>query len=185
MRPALFAIVAAALASTACTRTPTTSAPSPAPTTKAESPSEPPHADEARKAVRDFHVALASGKIDEQTQALTRILCKPKDIEALFPKHERFWGVLTFGLHGIEDDLPKIGRTAAAQGEIKSIRIVDLRRSGGSSLTSKVAADIPIYQAVVEYKSKKFSFDPLFYVNGRWIWFPNAEKLAAVLPAEK
>jgi len=175
----------AALLPIACSRTPATSSPPAAPTVAAQpaKESEPSQANEVKKAARDFHKALTSGNRDEQRPALAKILCTQKDIETLFPKHQQFWGVIAFGLMGIEDDLEKVGKETARHGEIKSIRVVDLRKSGSPTFTSKLAKEVPIYQVIFEYETTKVAFDPIFYVNGRWAWFPNLEKIAAVLPA--
>jgi hypothetical protein len=157
----------------------------PAAAAPAPLPKQPlPHEAELRTAVESFHNALASTDAENQSRALAAVKCKKSDIQKIFPKHERFWGVIELGLFGLEEDLAKVSAEVKGYGPVRSLRFVDLRETGEQWVVAKVSADVQVAQVIIECEHKKVSMDPLLYVNGRWVWFPNLAKIAAVLPKE-
>lgn len=186
----LAALVLGMLALPACDRNSKT--PQAQDTTKTaaeESPKvqpESPQQKSLKAAVRAFHEGLASADKEQQKKALAAILCTKKDIEAMFPGREQYWGILEIGTMGQADDTDKYAQDAAGRGAIKSISAIDLRTQGdrdASVVVSKIAKGLPAYRANIECEKDQVRLDPLIFVNDRWVWFPGLEKLCAAIPA--
>lgn len=146
-------------------------------------PAPPPESAQERQlkeTVKAFHEGIASPEKAVREQALARIACKRDDIRVLFPDYERYWGVIEIGLMDLKAVDSRDAEGAAQRGAVRSVKLVNLR-DDSTPLSAKLGKAVPVYRALVECERGSIQVRPLMFVNGRWVWYPNLEKIAATL----
>jgi antitoxin component YwqK of YwqJK toxin-antitoxin module len=141
----------------------------------------------AEKAVRAgiirFRKEICSDDEKVRIAAFDRAFVDKKLSVKLFGKDgARVWPKMAEGVKMMRASTAQLKKELDVKGEVKAVKLVDVRKEGGAGryrqVLTMIPKDIPVYRAVVESEKRTSGSSTYLLVDGKMRWFPGIEGIA-------